>query len=156
MWWAVDKAVKTAIRNRTTAETHGLKFFYKSGMLFIELPSGRRLSYVTPKIEFNQFGSESVTYEGVGANKKWERLESYGPKFVENIIQAISRDILCYSMQSLSYCFIVGHIHDEMIIECSKDVSLDEICRKMGETPPWIKGLLLRADGYECEFYKKD
>lgn len=156
MWWAVDKAVKTAIRNRTTAETHGLKFFYKSGMLFIELPSGRRLSYVKPKIEINQFGSESVTYEGVGATKKWERLESYGPKFVENIIQAISRDILCYSMQSLSYCFIVGHIHDEMIIECSKDVSLDEICRKMGETPPWIKGLLLRADGYECEFYKKD
>lgn len=156
MWWAVDKAVKTAIRNRTTAETHGLKFFYKSGMLFIELPSGRRLSYVKPKIEINQFESESVTYEGVGATKKWERLESYGPKFVENIIQAISRDILCYSMQSLSYCFIVGHIHDEMIIECSKDVSLDEICRKMGETPPWIKGLLLRADGYECEFYKKD
>jgi DNA polymerase len=156
MWWAVDRSVKNAIINRTTTETHGLKFIYKSGMLFIELPSGRRLAYVKPKIGINQFGSESVTYEGVGATKKWERLESYGPKFVENIIQAISRDILCYAMQRLSYCFIVGHIHDEMIIECSKEMSLEKVCEQMGETPPWIKGLLLRADGYECEFYKKD
>ena len=156
MWWAVDKAIKTAVRNRTKTETHGLKFIYKSGMLFIELPSGRRLAYVKPKIEINQYGSESVTYEGVGATKKWERLESYGPKFVENIIQAISRDILCYAMQRLSYCFIVGHVHDEMIIECSKEMSLEKVCEQMGETPPWIKGLLLRADGYECEFYKKD
>ena len=156
MWWAIDRAVKNAIINRTTTETHGLKFIYKSGMLFIELPSGRRLAYVKPKIGINQFGSESVTYEGVGATKKWERLESYGPKFVENIIQAISRDILCYAMQRLSYCFIVGHIHDEMIIECSKEMSLEKVCEQMGETPPWIKGLLLRADGYECEFYKKD
>jgi DNA polymerase bacteriophage-type len=156
MWWAVDRAVKNAIINRTTTETHGLKFIYKSGMLFIELPSGRRLAYVKPKIGINQFGSESVTYEGVGATKKWDRLESYGPKFVENIIQAISRDILCYAMQRLSYCFIVGHIHDEMIIECSKEMSLEKVCEQMGETPPWIKGLLLRADGYECEFYKKD
>ena len=153
---AVDKAIKTAVRNRTKTETHGLKFIYKSGMLFIELPSGRRLAYVKPKIEINQYGSESVTYEGVGATKKWERLESYGPKFVENIIQAISRDILCYAMQRLSYCFIVGHVHDEMIIECSKEMSLEKVCEQMGETPPWIKGLLLRADGYECEFYKKD
>lgn len=156
MWWAVDKAIKTAVRNRTKTETHGLKFIYKSGMLFIELPSGRRLAYVKPKIEINQYGSESVTYEGVGATKKWERLESYGPKFVENIIQAISRDILCYAMQRLSYCFIVGHVHDEMIIECSKEMSIEKVCDQMGETPPWIKGLLLRADGYECEFYKKD
>ena len=156
MWWSVDRAIKNAIRNRVTTETHGLKFIYKSGMLFIELPSGRRLAYVKPKIGINQFGSESVTYEGVGATKKWERLESYGPKFVENIIQAISRDILCYAMQRLSYCFIVGHVHDEMIIECSKDMSLEKVCEQMGETPPWIKGLLLRADGYECEFYKKD
>ncbi|NLZ81172.1 MAG: DNA polymerase [Clostridiales bacterium] len=156
MWWAVDRAIKNAIRNRVTTETHGLKFVYKSGMLFIELPSGRRLAYVKPKIGINQFGSESVTYEGVGATKKWERLESYGPKFVENIVQAISRDILCYAMQKLSYCFIVGHVHDEMIIECSKEMSLEKVCEQMGETPPWIKGLLLRADGYECEFYKKD
>lgn len=156
MWWAVDRAIKNAIKNRMTTETHGLKFIYKSGMLFIELPSGRRLAYVKPKIGINQFGSESVTYEGVGATKKWERLESYGPKFVENIVQAISRDILCYAMQKLSYCFIVGHVHDEMIIECSKEMSLEKVCEQMGETPPWIKGLLLRADGYECEFYKKD
>lgn len=156
MWWAVDRAIKNTIRNRVTTETHGLKFIYKSGMLFIELPSGRRLAYVKPKIGINQFGSESVTYEGVGATKKWERLESYGPKFVENIVQAISRDILCYAMQKLSYCFIVGHVHDEMIIECSKEMSLEKVCEQMGETPPWIKGLLLRADGYECEFYKKD
>lgn len=156
MWWAVDRAIKNAIRNRVTTETHGLKFIYKSGMLFIELPSGRRLAYVKPKIGINQFGSESVTYEGVGATKKWERLESYGPKFVENIVQAISRDILSYAMQRLSYCFIVGHVHDEMIIECSKEMSLEKVCEQMGETPPWIKGLLLRADGYECEFYKKD
>ena len=156
MWWAVDRAIKNAIRNRVITETHGLKFIYKSGMLFIELPSGRRLAYVKPKIGINQFGSESVTYEGVGATKKWERLESYGPKFVENIVQAISRDILCYAMQRLSYCFIVGHIHDEIIIECSKEMSLEKVCEQMGETPPWIKGLLLRADGYECEFYKKD
>lgn len=156
MWWAVDRAIKNAIRSRVTTETHGLKFIYKSGMLFIELPSGRRLAYVKPKIGINQFGSESVTYEGVGATKKWERLESYGPKFVENIVQAISRDILCYAMQKLSYCFIVGHVHDEMIIECSKEMSLEKVCEQMGETPPWIKGLLLRADGYECEFYKKD
>ena len=156
MWWSVDRAIKNAIRNRVTTETHGLKFVYKSGMLFIELPSGRRLAYVKPKIGINQFGSESVTYEGVGATKKWERLESYGPKFVENIVQAISRDILCYAMQKLSYCFIVGHVHDEMIIECSKEMSLEKVCEQMGETPPWIKGLLLRADGYECEFYKKD
>lgn len=156
MWWSVDRAIKNAIRNRVVTETHGLKFIYKSGMLFIELPSGRRLAYVKPKIGINQFGSESVTYEGVGATKKWERLESYGPKFVENIVQAISRDILCYAMQRLSYCFIVGHIHDEIIIECSKEMSLEKVCEQMGETPPWIKGLLLRADGYECEFYKKD
>lgn len=156
MWWAVDGAIKNTIRNRVTTETHGLKFIYKSGMLFIELPSGRRLAYVKPKIGINQFGSESVTYEGVGATKKWERLESYGPKFVENIVQAISRDILSYAMQRLSYCFIVGHVHDEMIIECSKEMSLEKVCEQMGETPPWIKGLLLRADGYECEFYKKD
>ena len=156
MWWAVDKAVKNAIKNRTTTETHGLKFVYKSGMLFIELPSGRKLSYVKPKIGINQYGSESVTYEGIGATKKWERLESYGPKFVENIVQGISRDILCYAMQNLSNYFIVGHVHDEVIIECDKDTSLEKICEQMGEAPPWISGILLRADGYECEFYKKD
>lgn len=141
---------------RTATETHGIKFMYQKGMLFITLPSGRKLAYVKPRIEENRFGGESVTYEGIGSNKKWERIESYGPKFVENIVQAISRDILCYAMSTLSHCFIVGHVHDELIIECSKDVDLNAICDQMGRTPDWISGLLLRADGYETEFYKKD
>lgn len=155
-WWAVDRCVKKTIKERIDTETHGIHFYYKSGMLFIELPSGRRLSYVKPKMGVNKFGSESVVYEGVGGTKKWEQIESYGPKFVENIVQAISRDILAYAMRTLSHCFICGHVHDELIIECSKDVSLDAICEQMGRTPPWISGLLLRADGYECDFYKKD
>lgn len=155
-WWDVDRCVKTAIKQRTATETHGIRFIYQSGMLFIALPSGRRLCYVKPKIGENRFGGESVTYEGVGTNKKWERIESYGPKFVENIVQAISRDILCYAMRTLSHCFIVGHVHDELIIECNKDVDLTAICEQMGRTPDWINGLLLRADGYETEFYKKD
>jgi DNA polymerase len=155
-WWDVDRAVKNAIKQRTATETHGIHFIYKSGMLFITLPSGRRLCYVKPRIGENRFGGESVTYEGVGATKKWERIESYGPKFVENIVQAISRDILMYAMKTLSHCFICGHVHDELIIECSKDVSFDVICSQMGRTPEWISGLLLRADGYETPFYKKD
>ena len=155
-WWAVDKAVKDCIRQRTETQTHGIRFIYKSGMMFIELPSGRRLSYVKPRIGENQFGGESVTYEGTGGTKKWERIESYGPKFVENITQAISRDILAYAMRTLSHCFIVAHVHDELIIECSKNVSLDAVCKQMGRTPPWFSGLALRADGYETMFYKKD
>lgn len=155
-WWDVDRCVKDTVKNRVTTETHGIRFFYQSGMLFIQLPSGRRLSYVKPRIGENRFGGESVTYEGVGSTKKWERIESYGPKFVENIVQAISRDILAHSMRTLSHCFICGHVHDELIIECGMDVSHDEICEQMGRTPPWIPGLLLRADGYECSFYKKD
>ncbi len=125
-------------------------------MLFIKLPSGRTLSYVKPRIGENQFGGESVTYEGISSTKKWERIESYGPKFVENIVQAISRDILMHAIRTLSHCLIVGHVHDELIIECSQDVSLQSICDQMGRTPDWISGLLLRADGYETEFYKKD
>lgn len=155
-WWDVDRCVKTAIKQRTATETHGIRFIYQSGMLFIALPSGRRLCYVKPKIGENRFGGESVTYEGVGTNKKWERIESYGPKFVENIVQAISRDILCYTMRTLSHCFIVGHVHDELIIETPMDADLDAICEQMGRTPAWIEGLLLRADGYETAFYKKD
>lgn len=155
-WWDVDNAVKTVIKQRTAVETHGIRFVYQSGMLFIILPSGRKLTYVKPKIGENRFGGESVTYEGVGATKKWERIESYGPKFVENIVQAISRDILMYAMRTLRHCFIVGHVHDELIIECSMDVSLNAICDQMGRTPEWISGLLLRADGYETQFYKKD
>ena len=155
-WWQVDGAVKTAIKQRIPVWVNNIRFLCQSGMLFIELPSGRRLSYVKPRIGENQFGGESVTYEGIGATKKWERLESYGPKFVENIVQGMARDILCYAMQTLRCCAIVGHVHDELIIECSKDVSVDAICQQMGRTPPWAEGLILRADGYECEFYQKD
>lgn len=153
-WWSVDSAVKQAVIYKTATETHGFRIYYQGGMLFIDLPSGRRLCYVKPRMGINQFGSDSVTYEGI-ATGKWTRIESYGPKFVENIVQAVSRDILAYAMKGLRYCQIVGHVHDELIIECSPDVSLDAVCEQMGRTPPWIKGLLLRADGYECSFYQK-
>ena len=155
-WWDVDNAVKRAIKERTTIETHGIRFIYKSAMLFIVLPSGRRLAYVKPRIGENKFGGESVNYEGLDATKKWTRIESYGPKFVENIVQAISRDLLCHALRTLSHCFIVGHVHDEIIIECSRDVSLEAICEQMGRVPEWIDGLLLRADGYTTPFYRKD
>ena len=155
-WWDIDRAVKTTITQRIQTEVRGIRFFYKSGMLFIKLPSGRLLSYVKPRIGENQYGGESVTYEGVGSTKKWERIESYGPKFVENIVQAVSRDILCYAMKTLRHCFIVGHVHDELIIECSPDVDLNVICKQMGRSPNWMPDILLRADGYETNFYKKD
>ena len=155
-WWDVDRAVKTAITQRIPTEVRSIRFFYKSGMLFIQLPSGRRLSYVKPRIGINQFGGESVTYEGVGTTKKWERIESYGPKFVENIVQAISRDILCNAMKTLRHCFIVGHVHDELIIECSPGVNLKAACEQMGQSPDWMPDILLRADGYETQWYRKD
>ena len=156
LWWDVDDAVKKTVSKRKPNETHGLRFVYEKGFLFIELPSGRRLAYVKPRIGENKFGSDSVTYEGIGSTKKWERLESYGPKFVENVVQAISRDILCYAMKTLRCCNIVAHVHDEIIIEADPAVSLEAICEQMGRTPPWANGLLLRADGYETPFYKKD
>ena len=155
-WWAVDRAVKECIKKKMPTETHGIRFSYQSGMLFITLFSGRRLAYVKPRIGKNQFGGESVTYMGVGGTKKWERLESYGPKFVENIVQATARDILCYAMRTLRNCSIVAHVHDEIIIEADRRMSLPAVCEQMGRTPPWAEGLLLRADGYECEFYQKD
>ena len=153
-WWAIDAAVKNAVIYKTAVDTHGFHIYYQSGMLFIDLPSGRRLCYVKPRMGVNQFGSDSVTYEGTTTGK-WGRIESYGPKFVENIVQAVSRDILAYAMQTLSHCFICGHVHDELIIECDPRVSLDAICEQMGRTPPWMRGLLLRADGYECPYYQK-
>lgn len=155
-WWDVDRAVKKAVKQREPSELKGIRFECRSGMLFITLPSGRRLSYVKPRMGENRFGGESVTYEGVGGTKKWERIESYGPKFVENIVQAISRDILCYAMRTLSHCRICAHVHDELIIEIRKDASLAAICEQMGRTPPWAEDLVLRADGYETQFYKKD
>ena len=156
LWWAVDRAVMEAVSKKTTTKTHGIVFSARSRMLFITLPSGRNLAYVKPKIGENKFGGSSITYEGVGANKKWERLESYGPKFVENIVQALARDLLCYAMKTLRYCSIVMHIHDEVVIEASPDVSLSAVCELMARTPDWANGLLLRADGYETDFYKKD
>ncbi len=155
-WWDVDSAIKTAIKQRTKTQTHGIFFEYRSAMLFITLPSGRKLSYVKPHLVENDYGKESPSYEGVGEEKKWERIESYGPKFVENIVQAVSRDILCNAIKTLSHCFIVGHVHDELIIECSKDVSVEAICEQMGRSPEWLPGIKLRADGYETDFYKKD
>ena len=156
LWWDVDTAVKTAVSMRTTSETHGIKFVWRSGMLFVYIPSGRRLCYVKPKMGQNKFGGDSITYEGVGSAKKWERLESYGPKFVENIVQAISRDLLMNAMKTLSHCFICGHVHDELIIECREDVSLDELCKQMARVPDWMPGILLRADGYITPWYRKD
>ena len=155
-WWDVDKAAMEAVKYHHTTKTHGILFSYRSGMLFITLPSGRRLSYVKPKVGTNKFGGECITYEGVGGTKKWERLDTYGPKLVENIVQATARDILCYAMRTLSHCFITMHIHDELVIEADPRMSLDAVCEQMGRTPPWAKGLKLRADGYETDFYKKD
>lgn len=155
-WWAVDRAVMDAVTRKTTTKTHGIIFSARNGMLFITLPSGRSLAYVKPKIGENRFGGDCITYEGVGGTKKWERLESYGPKFVENIVQATSRDILCYAMKTLRCCSIVMHLHDELVIEADRRMSLQAVCDQMGRTPPWANGLQLRADGYETDFYKKD
>ena len=156
LWWDVDRATMEAVRFKHETETHGITFSCRSGMLFITLPSGRRLAYVKPKIGTNKFGGDCITYEGVGGTKKWERLDSYGRKFVENIVQATARDILCYAIKTLRCCSIVMHIHDEVVIEASPDMSLQAVCDQMGWTPPWAKGLQLRADGYETDFYKKD
>jgi len=154
-WWDVDRAAKKCIKDKQSQEIQNIKFHYRSGMLFIVLPSGRQLAYVKPQMGENIFGGESVTYEGVGATKKWERIESYGPKFVENIVQAISRDLLMHAIKTLSTYRIVAHVHDEVIIEADTSMSLDKVCQQMSRVPPWAKGLLLDADGYECEFYQK-
>ena len=156
LWWEVDRAVTRAVSDKTATETHGIRFTCQSGMLFIALPSGRQLAYVKPRIGENQFGGSAITYMGTNAAKQWARLESYGPKFVENIVQAISRDILCYAMQALRDCAIVAHVHDEVILEADPGMSLEAVCERMGRTPPWAQGLLLRADGYATPFYKKD
>ena len=155
-WWAVDRAAKDCIKERSKTVTHGIQFICQSGMIFIELPSGRRLAYAKPRIGENKFGGESITYMGLNTAKKWVRIESYGPKLVENITQAISRDILCYAMQTLKHMDIVAHVHDEIIIECDECASLSAVCEQMATTPPWAKGLLLRADGFECSFYQKE
>ena len=155
-WWDVDAAATTTITERCETTTHGLRFEYKSGILFITLPSGRKLAYVQPAIGENRFGGQAITFMGLTMAKKWERVETFGAKIAENLTQAVARDILCYAMQNLKDRFICGHVHDEMIIEAPKGTSLQEICDIMGQTPPWAKGLPLRADGYVTPFYKKD
>jgi len=155
-WWAVDNAAKNAVKEKTSVTTYGIKFFYQSGILFIKLPSNRTLSYIKPRIGVNQFGGECITYEGIDSTKSWSRINTYGPKIVENIVQATSRDILCYAMKNLSKYKICMHIHDEVVIEAPKEITVKEIIEIMTITPPWAKGLLLNADAYETEFYKKD
>ena len=155
-WWDIDAAIKEAIQLRIPTKVGSIRFECTNGMLFIHLPSGRRLSYVKPRIEPNQYDGESITYSGPDANKKWSRIESYGPKFVENIVQAVSRDILAAAMKRLRAYRIVGHVHDEVIVETPQDTSLQEVCDLMGQTPDWLPGILLRADGYTCAFYQKD
>lgn len=156
LWWTVDRAAMEAVKYKHTTTAYGLTLSCRSGMLFITLPSGRKLAYVKPKVGTNKFGGSCITYEGIGSTKKWERLDSYGPKLVENIVQATARDILCYAMKNLRDYSIVMHIHDEVVIEAKQGTTLSEVCKIMSEAPPWAKGLLLRADGYETDFYKKD
>ncbi len=155
LWWDVDEAATVAVRDKKPTRTHGIGFKVESGILFVHLPSGRDLCYVKPRIGENRFGAPALTYMGIDATKKWSRLETYGPKLVENAVQGISRDILCYAMQTLRHCSIVAHVHDELIIEADPCMSLDVVCEQMGRTPPWAPGLLLRADGYVTDFYKK-
>lgn len=158
LWWDVDAAAKTCVAEKTVTSCHGITFEYRSGMMFVTLPSGRKLAYVKPKLGENRFGGETVTYEGVGTQKKWLRLETYGPKLVENIVQATARDILAEAMLRLDAkgYHIVMHVHDEAVIEAPAETDLTDICVTMGQQPCWADGLLLRADGYVCDFYKKD
>ena len=156
LWWNVDSAVKTAIRQKTSVDLFGLRFSCRSRMLFIELPSGRSLAYVQPRICENRFGGEGVEYLGAGVARRWERIESYGPKFVENIVQGIARDLLVSAMRNLAEYNVVAHVHDEVILEVDPAVTVEEVSALMAVCPPWAAGLLLRADGYECEFYRKD
>lgn len=158
-WWEVDKMAIKAVKERTRTRTHGIIFTYKSGMLFVTLPSGRDLVYVKPKLMLNKFGREGLTYEGIGTTKKWERIETYGPKIVENIVQAASRDLLAEAMLRLDKAgfAIVAHVHDEVICEVPVgQSSVEEVCRIICESPKWSEGLPLDADGYECDFYQKD
>ena len=158
-WWDVDAAAVKAVKERTEMAMGKLCFTYRSGILFVTLPSGRKLSYIKPRMTQNRFGRESLSYEGVGESKKWMRIETYGPKLVENIVQATARDLLAQAMLRLRNkgFEIVMHIHDEAVLEVPEGISgVEEICQIMSEQPDWAAGLPLRADGYECAFYKKD
>lgn len=155
-WWDIDKAIKFCVKNKTKKQVGKILIECCHGMLFITLPSKRRLSYVMPKIEINKYGTESIYYYALDMTKKWKKIESYGPKFVENITQAVARDILVNSMLLLKDYNIVAHIHDELVIEVEQNTSLDFITKTMATVPLWAEGLVLRADGYETMYYKKD
>ena len=155
-WWDVDSAAKIAVKERRNTDVQGIGFRYQSGMLIITLPSGRELFYVKPRIGENRFGGESITYEGVGTGRRWERQETYGAKLVENIVQAISRDILCSALQTFNYSDVVMHVHDEVVIEADPRMSVKAVCKQMSRTPEWASGLKLDADGFTCRFYQKD
>ena len=170
LWWDVDAAVKSVLKTGIQQHVGPLTFKYTEKLLLIALPSGRYLSYVNPRLGQNKFGGESIQYDGLNAAKKWDVIESYGPKFVENIVQGIARDLLAEAMIRLDnseervggknlkekHYDIVAHVHDEVIIEADPEDSVEEVCRIMGECPAWAQGLILRADGYECEYYRKD
>lgn len=155
-WWEIGRAALTAVRKRTSLLCHGLVFSYQPDFLFITLPSGRKLAYLKPRIGKNRFGSESLSYEGTGSTKKWERLETYGPKLTENIVQGISRDLLCHAMKALEHTELCMHIHDEVILEAPQDMEVREICDIMSRSPDWAEGLILNADGFAAPWYRKD
>nr|WP_302684346.1 DNA polymerase [uncultured Dialister sp.] len=155
-WWQIDRAVREAIEQLRITRVGALTFYMKKGTLFIALPSGRRLAYPGAALKGSAYGKTAITYMGLDTKRKWNRIESYGPKFVENIIQAISRDILAYAMHNLRDYFICGHVHDEVIVECREGTAVEEITGIMERTPDWMPGLLLRADGYETRWYRKE
>ena len=157
-WWNIDAAVIKAVKDKMPVTLNGIGFEYASGILFIRLPSGRLLAYVKPRVEQNVYGRDSITYEGVGVSKRWERIESYGPKVCENIIQAYARDLLAAAIERLESAgySIVMTVHDECVIEAPMEASIDDVCQIMSITPEWAKGLNVSAAGYECPFYQKD
>ena len=156
-WWSVDRCTKETLKGRMKTQTHGLSFFYESGILFIQLPSGRKLAYCKPRLCENRFGGESIVYHGIATGNQWTEIESYGAKFVENIVQGIARDILAETMYRLRNFQIVMHVHDEIVIEVPESqLSVEEISHIMRQVPSWAKGLILDADGFECQFYQKD
>lgn len=157
-WWDVDKAAKECIKTHLPQTTHGMKFIYRSGCMFLRLRSGRYLCYPKPKIGTNRFGSESITFMGINTVKKWDRIETYGAKLVENIVQATSRDLLAEAMRRLEATenTVVMHIHDEAVIDAPSNRSLDTMVQLMTEVPDWANGLILNAAGFVSDFYKKD
>jgi len=159
LWWEIDRVAIKAVKEKSPGAVGRIHFQFISGILFVTLPSGRKLSYIKPRIEINKFGREGITYEGIGVGKHWCRIDTYGPKLVENIVQATARDLLAAAMLSVDRAGyqIVMHVHDEIIVEApTEQGSIEELCDLMSIAPSWAEGLPLRADGYECEYYRKD